>query len=52
MEIVQYICTFFFDNFKHFLGLLILLLIIKPFHVCENNYYANQKEEKDERKDT
>lgn len=45
MEIVQYICTFFFDNFKHFLGLAILLLVIKPFHACENNYYSNENKE-------
>lgn len=46
MEIAQYICTFFFDNFKHFLGLFVLLLAIKPFHASENNYinYKNKDE--------
>ena len=28
MEIVQYICEFFFCNFWHYLGLVFILLII------------------------
>lgn len=42
MEIVKYICEFFFTNFWHWLGLLILLAVIFGSVTKINNYIKNK----------
>ena len=36
METAQYICEFFFENFKHFLELLILCRALSSSHTIKN----------------
>lgn len=42
MEIVKYICEFFFTNFWHWLGLLIFLVVIFGSVTTKINNYKNK----------
>lgn len=43
METIKYLCDFFFNNFTHWLGLLILILCLRLPIKEINNYYNNKK---------
>ena len=49
MEIVKYLCEFFFCNFWHWLGLFVMLIFVHPFAYGMFNTFKeyNSKKEKD-----
>lgn len=48
MEIVKYLCEFFFTDFWHWLGLVILAAVIVPRGIFEINKYIGNKDKKQE----
>lgn len=45
MEIVKYLCEFFFGNFWHWLGLIFVLLAILPSGLIRINVNKNDETE-------
>ena len=50
MEIVKYLCEFFFTNFWHWLGLLIMLCVMFKFGIISfGNKFTEINHKKDDR---
>ena len=47
METVRFICEFFFDNFWHWLGLLLILCVVCNIRLLELNIGNKDKKEKE-----
>lgn len=50
MEIVKYLCEFFFGNFWHWLGLVIALFALKPIIGIDKSVNFKKKENKEDKK--
>ena len=48
MEIVKYLCEFFFNDFWHWIGLVILAAVIVPRGIFEFNKIIKNKEKNQE----
>ena len=48
METVKYLCEFFFGNFWHWLGLLVMLCVVCNIRLLTLNIGKNKKEKEEE----
>ena len=48
MEIIKFLCEFFFDDYLHWLGLVIFAAVIVPRRIFEINKYFGNKDKKQE----
>lgn len=49
METVKFICEFFFGNFLHWLGLMLLIAMILPWEGIRITFNSDKKDKKDEK---